>query len=333
MLALTDCHGWQIAFWNNQPNALESLLGKGSTMNRRMIFTRPALASAASANLTGWLACVLAAVFASALHAGTYDPQIGQPGSLGIADTSSAFVEWASTVDALSRGPEDITNPGLGLATAGVASNALGSPVGQSTRVVSLGDGGSITVGFSTPIANGPGADFAVFENGFLSGGPGLAYLELGLVAVSSDGTDFFTFPAVSETQTTTQVTAFGLLDATNLYDLAGKYISGYGTGLDPAAWAKQGWIDCLTVSPYSGTRYDLPIKPWKELIQNVPIYGCADSAGPAENYRLAAQNFRKAGADGIYLFNFFTPREVYVEPPYEVLKDLGDPFTAGNKQ
>ena len=46
----------------------------------------------------------------------------------------------------------------------------------------------------------------------------------------------------------------------------------------------------------------------------------------PAANYRLAAENFRKEGADGIYLFNFFTPREVFVEPPFEVLKDLGDP-------
>jgi hypothetical protein len=111
---------------------------------------------------------------------------------------------------------------------------------------------------------------------------------------------------------------------------LSARVLSGYqeckDVGLDPVAWAKQGWIDFLTISPYSGTRYDLSVKPWKELIQNLPIYACADSAGPAENYRLAAQQFWKAGADGIYLFNFFTPREVYVEPPYEVLKELGDP-------
>jgi hypothetical protein len=99
-------------------------------------------------------------------------------------------------------------------------------------------------------------------------------------------------------------------------------------SGLDPAAWAEEGWIDFLTVSPYSGTRYDLPIKPWKERIKNVPIYACADSAGSAENYRRAAHNFRQGGADGIYLFNFFTPREVFVEPPFEVLKDLDDRST-----
>ena len=82
---------------------------------------------------------------------------------------------------------------------------------------------------------------------------------------------------------------------------------------------------DFLTVSPYSGTQYDLPIKPWKELLGNVPVYGCADSAGSAANNRLAAKQFRSAGADGVYLFNFFCPREWYVEPPFEVLKDLGE--------
>ncbi len=45
-------------------------------------------------------------------------------------------------------------------------------------------------------------------------------------------------------------------------------------SGLDPAIWAKQGWIDFLTVSPYSGTRYDLPIKPWKELIKTCLFTG-----------------------------------------------------------
>ena len=228
--------------------------------------------TAPATNLTRLAACFLLAVFASVSQAGTYDPQVGQPGSLGIADTSSSFVEWASTVDSLVRGPEDITNPGLGLASAGTASSALGSPIGQLGRVVSLGDGGSITVGFNTPITNGPGDDFAVFENGFLSGGPGLAYLELGLVAVSSDGTDFFTFPAVSETQTTTQVTAFGLLDASNLYDLAGKYISGYGTGFDLSELAN--------VSPLLNVN-DITAVRVTDVVGSIdPLYGTKDPLG-----------------------------------------------------
>ena len=110
---------------------------------------------------------------------------------------------------------------------------------------------------------------------------------------------------------------------------LAARVLPGYQecktTGLDPVVWAGEGWIDFLTISPYSGTQYDLPVKPWKERIKTVPIYGCADSAGSAANYRLAAEHFWKDGADGIYLFNFFCPREGFVEPPFEVLKELGD--------
>jgi hypothetical protein len=96
--------------------------------------------------------------------------------------------------------------------------------------------------------------------------------------------------------------------------------------GLDPVAWAKEGWIDFLTVCPYTKTDYTLPIKPWKTLITNIFIYGGADSPRGAENYRRAARHFWQDGADGVYLFNFFTPREDFVEPPFEVLKELGDP-------
>jgi hypothetical protein len=52
------------------------------------------------------------------------------------------------------------------------------------------------------------------------------------------------------------------------------EYHACKAAGLDPVAWAKKGWIGFLTVSRYSGTQYDLPIKPWKDLIRNVPIYG-----------------------------------------------------------
>ena len=60
-------------------------------------------------------------------------------------------------------------------------------------------------------------------------------------------------------------------------------------------------------------------------MLKNLPVYGCADSAGSAANYRLAAEHFWTDGADGIYLFNFFCPREGFVEPPFEALKELGD--------
>lgn len=167
----------------------------------------------------------------SSARSGPFAPQVGQPGATAIEADSPLFTEWASGYQALVRGPQDIANPTGPTASSGTGAMALG-PAG-SPGVVSLGDGGQITLTFDHPITNGAGADFAVFENGFAIGSAGLAYLELGFVEVSSDGTDFFRFPSVSETQTSTQVGGFGPLDASNLHDLAGKYIGGYGTPFD----------------------------------------------------------------------------------------------------
>src|SRR5262245_36233299 len=55
-------------------------------------------------------------------------------------------------------------------------NNILGGPRGEglgagSLHVTTLGVGGSIVLGFARTIANGPGTDFTVFENGFESGG------------------------------------------------------------------------------------------------------------------------------------------------------------------
>ena len=109
--------------------------------------------------------------------------------------------------------------------------------------------------------------------------------------------------------------------------------------GCDPAAWAKHGWVDFLTVSEFLFERYDLPIGSWKKLIPEVPIYGGIECAeGPRRDqcltpakYRAAAKHLWSDGADGIYLFNFFTTREWPkdpFEPPFEVLAQLGDPGT-----
>jgi hypothetical protein len=160
--------------------------------------------------------------------AGPFAPGAGQPGSTAIAGSDPSIVAWATSVEELARGPLDIANPAGGVASFGVAANALG-PSGST--LVSLGDGGRITLGFAAPISNGPGADFAVFENGFASGS--LAFLEIGFVEVSSNGMDFFRFDAVSLTPTGTQVNSFGLIDPTNLNNFAGKYIAGFGTPFD----------------------------------------------------------------------------------------------------
>lgn len=71
----------------------------------------------------------------------------------------------------------------------------LGPPKGAgccagSSDVVSLGDGGTVTVEFAgAKIVNGPGPDFIVFENPFNVGGdPQNPYAELASVEVSEDG-------------------------------------------------------------------------------------------------------------------------------------------------
>jgi len=109
--------------------------------------------------------------------------------------------------------------------------------------------------------------------------------------------------------------------------------------GCDPAAWAKNGWVDFVTVSEFLFNRDDLPIRPWKDAIREVPVYGGIEcTAGgkkelylTPEQFRRSARHLRKEGADGIYLFNFFTTREYGAEafePPFEVLRDLVGPVT-----
>ena len=78
-------------------------------------------------------------------------------------------------------------------------AKALGAVTGNNADVVSLGDltqdqinngdpVGKITLTFAKAITNDAGADFAVFENGFISTGDGKVFAELGHVEVSTDG-------------------------------------------------------------------------------------------------------------------------------------------------
>lgn len=174
------------------------------------------------------LTVALTAAMCAVATAGPFAPPAGQVGSTAIANTSPLFVEWANGFQNLARGPLDIANPGGGVASFGTGSEALGPADANPSHVVSLGDAGQITLSFAEPIANGPGADFAVFENGFADN-----FLELAFVEVSTNGSDFSRFAAVSLTPTITQVGGFGSLDATNLDNLAGKYRGGFGTPFD----------------------------------------------------------------------------------------------------
>lgn len=160
--------------------------------------------------------------------AGPFPPAAGQLGSDAILHTSPLIKAWATGVEELVRGPMNIANPGLGLASAGSAADALETAQGNTSGIVSLGDGGYITLTFDKAIRNGAGPDFAVFENSF-----GDTFLELAFVEVSSNGVDFIRFPAISLTPFDIQVDPFGSLDPTNLHNLAGKYRAGFGTPFD----------------------------------------------------------------------------------------------------
>jgi hypothetical protein len=154
-----------------------------------------------------------------------FAPSAGIPGSTAIYKDSSAFIDWASGCT-LQRGLKNIITADSGYASVGNENSAIGK-AGEA-NFVSLGDGGTAVLTFTSPIYNGPGNDFAVFENSF----DGL-FLELAHVEVSSDGINFYRFNSTSNTDTNTQVNTFGLLDATKLNNLAGKYKANYGTPFD----------------------------------------------------------------------------------------------------
>lgn len=154
-----------------------------------------------------------------------FHPGVGLPGTSAIHKDSAVFIAWASAA-AVWQGPQEIGIDTSGFANAGTFVNALGKAGENPT--VSLGDGGTATLQFPYPIRNGEGYDFAVFENSF----DGL-FLELAFVEVSSDGINYVRFAASSLTDTTTELGTFGLLDAKNLNNLAGKYSLFYGVPFD----------------------------------------------------------------------------------------------------
>lgn len=149
-------------------------------------------------------------------------------GSVGVAAADDRILEWASEVVEYQPGAA-VSNQFM------VASNALGAAQGSmwgqgaTNGIVSLGDNGWLTVGFELPIWDGPGADFAVFENAFDD-----SFLELAYVEVSSDGTNWARFPChsietspIGEYDDASEASAYG--------GLAGKTVQGTGVGFDLA--------------------------------------------------------------------------------------------------
>jgi hypothetical protein len=172
---------------------------------------------------------LIAVTLLAAAAKGQFAPAAGVQGSTAIHKDDQSFTAWA-TGCVLQRGYQDIADPSLGFATVGDET----SPTGKAgtNGVVSLGDAGVATLTFASPVYNGPGFDFAVFENGFPTGEEGMAFLEFAFVEVSSDGVTFIRFDAVSHIPDTAQLAMVGM-DCSQVNNLAGKYINGYGTPFD----------------------------------------------------------------------------------------------------
>ena len=145
----------------------------------------------------------------------------GEVGGVAVKPDDARIVAWASEVVNYAPGPGVSERWQM-------SGQALGVAEGTPFEVVSLGRGGSITLGFAEPIEDGEGADFAVFENSFSA-----TFLELAFVEVSVDGVEFVRFPSAS--LTTEAAAADGEVDATDVDGLAGKDEGGFGTPFDLA--------------------------------------------------------------------------------------------------
>ncbi|MDR1305214.1 MAG: hypothetical protein LBK76_08340 [Verrucomicrobiales bacterium] len=110
---------------------------------------------------------------------------------------------------------------------------------------------GTITLSFASPIVNGSGADFVVFENAFVANEAqpdvgivaGGVFAELAYVEVSTDNIHFARFPSVS--LTAGPVNTYGNIDPSNVYNLAGASCNGYGE-----SWGTSFNLDDLLADP-----------------------------------------------------------------------------------
>lgn len=174
---------------------------------------------------------LLASFLATSVDAGPYSgpTDTTHPIDPAIPSASPLLVEWADAIDAARtyfapRGSTTISNTG---------TNSLGDL--DAPEIANGDPPGYLTVTFPRGIRNRAGHDFAVFENGFVFPSDPHLFAELAFVEVSSNGTDFARFPAIS-TNTTWQGTfgqSFGGFDMTNVHNLAGKHAAGFGTPFD----------------------------------------------------------------------------------------------------
>lgn len=155
-----------------------------------------------------------------------FSPQAEEVGSEAISMGDSKIIAWGMEYSDVYFGE--------GLSPLFQSEDkGLGPAEGEVLSAVSLGRGGRLTFYFPEGVANGPGPDFAIFENSFND-----FFLELATVEVSSDGVSFTPLPHAYLGGE--PLGAFGEHDPTLIWGLAGKYRAGYGTPFDltQLAWS-----------------------------------------------------------------------------------------------
>jgi hypothetical protein len=125
-----------------------------------------------------------------------------------------------------------------------------------------------------------------------------------------------------------------------------------YDLGLDVGEWAGEGLINGVTASAFCHTAWEMEVDEFSRVLgDTVAFYAGAEyTASQPERFHIAdyhkdptrfmplderklrgfAAAYHASGADGVYLFNFFVPRDRPVvadnEPKYAVLGELGEP-------
>lgn len=96
--------------------------------------------------------------------------------------------------------------------------------------------------------------------------------------------------------------------------------------GLDPVYWAKRGWADILVPTNFDSLNNDIPVEVWRTaigeeakcmILPGTSYFEYLTEWGrghrihqTAEGLRALTVNSFSRGADGIYVYNFFTPSD-----------------------
>ena len=161
---------------------------------------------------TFWFIAVMLAGWPGVGLAGPYSDGISD----GVAHDDAGILGWATGCTGWRPSYVDF----------GKWSDTVGPAPAVTNDVVSFGDGGYAVATFDLLIADGPGADFGVFENSLKVGSN--IFAELGFVEVSSDGQNYVRFPShyITADESEPEVGAFEPMDVTNMHNLAGKHVN-----------------------------------------------------------------------------------------------------------